>query len=112
MLAGLPRLGARVSIGAFAGTVLAMIAAALVPTFSVENPQRVNVVFRQDDDRARVFVDTSWGRATLGKAPRAMSDAVGATSERAPALPWTPPATFAEAPRSSPCTCRRGPLRR
>ncbi|HVH40831.1 MAG TPA: hypothetical protein VM925_00765 [Labilithrix sp.] len=59
----------------------------------------MNVVFRQDDERARVFVDTTWGRSTWGSPPASMLNAIGAPLDHGPALPWSLPSTFAEVPR-------------
>lgn len=81
--------------------VLALGAAAFsrfTPKFSADVPQRVNVVFRQDAERARVFVDASWGNVTWGPPPRAMLDAMGGSRGRAPALPWSTPSEYVEVP--------------
>jgi hypothetical protein len=64
-------------------------------------PRRVNVVFRQDEDRpdARVFVDSFWGWGAWGAPPAAMLDAVGSVAGRAAAVPWSLPAPYATVPR-------------
>jgi hypothetical protein len=82
-----------------AALVVAAVASVLVPTFSLERPQRVNVVFRQDEERARVFVDTAWGRATWGKAPSVMLNAIGGPVAMDSALLWNAPSSYVETPR-------------
>lgn len=57
---------------------MGLLASVVVPKFSVKHPQRVNVVFRQDEAGARVHVDTSWGMKRWGAPPSAMIDALGA----------------------------------
>ena len=88
--------------------VLALVVAAvLVPPFSAETPQRVNVVFRQDDARddstppARVFVEASWGPMPWGKAPAAMVAALGdpARVRTGATTPWSAPVPFVDVPR-------------
>jgi len=100
MLAGLPAsLGKRgpASLGAVA--VVAAIAASALPKFTAAVPQRTNVVFRQDDARARVFVDTTWGPATWGRAPAAMLQALAGPLQTEPALPWMAASRSADAAR-------------
>jgi hypothetical protein len=76
-----------------AHVVLAMQSAKFTP----EHPQRANVIFKQDDAGARVFVDTAWGASTWGAAPASMTAALGAR-EVAPPVPWSPPAPYAQVP--------------
>jgi hypothetical protein len=100
MLAGLPAtFGKRLPAALGVGAVIATIAALVVPKFSATLPQRANVVFRQDDTTARVFVDTTWGPSTWGAAPPPMLQAVGGSTQAEPALPWTSAAAFADVPR-------------
>ncbi|MBX3209362.1 MAG: M20/M25/M40 family metallo-hydrolase [Labilithrix sp.] len=88
----LPTALATVALGS---AVLALV----VPKFSVEVPQRANVVFRQDADGARVFVDTTWGPSTWGSPPAPMLEAIGGSRGEDTALPWTLPSVFAEVSR-------------
>ena len=89
----------RAPIGFAALAALGTIAAAVVPKYTAEHPQRVNVEVRQDDSGAKVFVDTSWGPAMQwGTPPEPMTTAAGAGKERAPALPWLLPSPYAEIP--------------
>jgi hypothetical protein len=94
-----PKAGKRLGLGllvlALGGVAVAMI----VPKFAASNRQRVNVVFRQDDTAARVFVDTSWGATSWGQAPPSMLAAIGSPSIHEPALPWELPSLGAEVPR-------------
>lgn len=85
---------------AFTSLALAgFLAAVVVPTYTAEHPQRVNVEFRQDEAGAKVFVDTGWGPAMeWGHPPEVMLSAAGAGAETAPALPWMRPARFGVAP--------------
>lgn len=105
MLVGFPRSIARGVPGALGAlAIVSAILAAVVPTFSATNPQRVNVAFRQDTKdktegaTARVFVDTTWGAATWGAPPPAMLSAIGGALDRERALPWTMPTPFANTP--------------
>ena len=100
MLAGLPAsLGKRVPAALGAGAVIAAVVAVVVPKFTAAVPQRTKVVFRLDDARTGVFVDTTWGPATWGAAPAAMLQAIGAPLQREPALPWMAASQAADAPR-------------
>src|SRR5690606_9693883 len=45
--------------------------------FSPERPQRVNVIHHQDDERARVVVDATWGPVSWGAPPEPMRSALG-----------------------------------
>ena len=84
-----------------------VVAAVLVPSFSAEKPQRVNVVFRQDEGPdgsappARVFVEAAWAYLPWGKPPSAMVAALGDPNgvHLAPTTQWSPPVPFAEVPR-------------
>lgn len=68
--------------------VLAASAMAIaVPKFTPAHAQRVNVTFAQDDDRARVLLDASWGPVSWGPEPRAMRDALGPSAVE-PTFPW------------------------
>mgnify|MGYP001421559539 CR=1 FL=1 len=103
MLIDLPRALARrapLALGAVA--LVAAVGAWAAPKWSASHPQRANVVFRQDEGVARVFLDTSWGAASWGKPPAPMAAALGLTgaepsSRREPALPWTLPAPLVDA---------------
>lgn len=100
----LPRLSSRAPLVALAGAVIAALVASVTPPFSASVKQRANVVFRQDDerDRARVFVDTSWGPSTWGDAPLAMKNALtdgGRPSRLEAPFAWAPPAIVVDAPR-------------
>jgi hypothetical protein len=93
-----------------------MVAAVLVPSFSAATPQRVNVVFRQDEEKegiaaappgiataplARVFVEATWAYMPWGKPPAAMVAALGdpAGVRLEPTTRWSTPVPFAEVPR-------------
>lgn len=97
----------RLTVGAGAAVALTVLVAALVPVYSADNPQRVNVVFRQDEAaggdtaRARVYVEAAWGARAWGEAPASMLGALGDASKRgleAP-TPWTLAVPFAETER-------------
>jgi hypothetical protein len=83
------------------------IAAVLVPKFSVATPQRVNVVFRQDEPLdgttppAHVYVDAAWAYMPWGKPPEAMTRALGdpARVHVGASAPWSTPMPFGEVPR-------------
>jgi len=94
-----PSLAKRVPATLGALAIAAALGAALVPKFTAGVPQRANVVFRQDDQAARVFVDTTWGPATWGAPPVSMLDALGGPLRTASALPWMLPSQFAGVPR-------------
>lgn len=95
----LKRSGTRV-LAALGAVALSLgVVAILVPKFSAAVPQRVNVIFRQDDRTARVFLDNTWKRSTWGRPPAPMVDAIGGGMQTASALPWTLPSRFADAPR-------------
>jgi hypothetical protein len=86
---------------------LGMLVAVLVPKFSAESPQRVNVVFRQDDPLdgttppARVYVEAAWAYMPWGTPPEAMVRALGdpARVQTGAASPWSSEVPFAEVPR-------------
>ena len=100
MLVGLPAsFTKRVPAALGTITVVAASLAVVVPKFGPALPQRANVVFREDDAKARVFVDTTWGPSTWGAAPAAMMQAIGGATQSEPALPWMSPSPFAEVPR-------------
>ena len=98
----------RLAISAAAVVVALTALATLVPTFSAEVPQRVNVVFRQDEasdgvaPHARVYVEAAWGYRPWGKPPEAMIRALGEPSlvgSETILLPGAPRVPFAEVPR-------------
>jgi hypothetical protein len=96
-------------VGAAAASIvaLAVLVASVVPKYSADRPQRVNVVFRQDvladgtSPPARVHVEAAWGRMTWGAPPEAMLRVLGdpAKLEASAPTPWSALAPFAEAPR-------------
>ena len=91
----------RIIGGVAALGLVAVLAAAVVPKYTAEHPQRVNVEFRQDEAGARVFVDNGWGpRMKWGTPPEAMLKAAGATdaSPQASPLPWMAPVAYGDAP--------------
>lgn len=101
MLADVPaRVGRRVPAALVAIALVASGVALVVPKFTAAVPQRANVVFRQDDGSARVFVDTTWGPSTWGSPPPSMLDAIGGSVRKDSALPWTMPTPFADVPRA------------
>ena len=70
-------------IAAGLAVVVAVVVASLVPTFSEERPQRVNVVVRQElpEDGtvppSRVYVEAAWAYMPWGKPPEPMLRALG-----------------------------------
>ena len=101
MLVDVPaRVGRRVPAALVAIALVAWGVALVAPKFTATVPQRANVVFRQDDGAARVFVDTTWGPSTWGSPPPSMLDAIGGSVRKDSALPWTMPAPFADVPRA------------
>ncbi len=93
-------------LGLAAAAVVALLVgvSAMVPVFSAEAPQRVNIVFRQDGaaQPARVYVEAAWATMPWGKPPAAMVRALGEPSRvhsDAVLLPGAPPVPFAEVPR-------------
>ncbi len=58
------------------GSVVLAAVAFTVPAYSVERPQRVNVVLRQNDKDTRVALDTSWGASRELAPPAPMRDAL------------------------------------
>lgn len=101
---GLPRLSRRTPLIALAGAALTALVASVMPPFSATVKQRANVVFRQDDgeEKARVFIDTSWGPSRWGDAPPAMKNALkdgGRPSRLEAPFGWAPPAIVVDAPR-------------
>jgi hypothetical protein len=76
----------RIPIAGAALSLIALLVAAVVPKYTAEHPQRVNVAFRQDEAGAKVLVDTSWGPAMQwGEPPEPMLRAAGAGAQRVPA---------------------------
>jgi hypothetical protein len=104
---GTPRLARRVALGIVAAVSALVVIALLVPVFSTEKPQRVNVVFRQDDPidgtapPAHVYVEAAWAHMAWGKPPRAMIHALGdpARVRIEASTPWSTPVPFTEVPR-------------
>ena len=86
MLTALPKRSTLVL--AFAA-VSALVVALFLPKWTKDHPQRVNVLFHQDETGARSFVDAGWGPNAWGTAPAPMRAALGANVEDAPAYPWT-----------------------
>jgi len=94
----------RLGIGAGAALVLATVVAALVPKFSADRPQRVNVVVRQErpEDGAippsRVYVEAAWAYMKWGRHPESMLRALGDPARvhlEAP-TPWSTAVPFVE----------------
>jgi hypothetical protein len=90
------------------GAVASLVVAAMaVPAFSVDLPQRVNVVLRQDEATGgstppgRVYVEAAWAYMPWGKPPAAMVSALGDPSRVAlgASTPWSTAVPFAEVPR-------------
>jgi hypothetical protein len=87
---------ARRRLAALAGVVLAgaALASVLAPRFSVAIPQRVNVVFRQDNPPsavappARVYVEAAWAYVPWGKPPEGMVRALGEPGNVRVEAPW------------------------
>jgi hypothetical protein len=103
-----PRWHRRLGLAAAAVVVALVLAATLVPVYSAEAPQRVNVVFRQDDawegstPSSRVFVEAAWATMPWGKPPEAMVRALGEPSSvrsAAVLLPGAPRVPYAEVRR-------------
>ena len=98
----------RVAAGAIAFVGVATLVALVVPRFSIAVPQRVNVVFRQDNPAgpaaappAHVYVEAAWAYVPWGKPPEAMVRALGEPSRvrvEAP-WPWSSPVPTADVPR-------------
>ncbi len=93
----------RVAAGAGALVVVLAVVALLVPRYSTDIPQRVNVVFRQDAAQpARVHVEAAWAYVPWGKPPPAMVRALAADPSRvvtATAWGMSSPVPMAEVPR-------------
>lgn len=68
-------------------SVLALLAALLVPPFTMAAPSRTDVIFAQDGDRAEVGVSSAWGATAWGKPPRAMTLLLQNTHD-ARLVPW------------------------
>jgi hypothetical protein len=99
MIGGLNR---RAPLALAGASIIAVIAAAIVPKFSADVPQRTNVVFRQEESGdAKVFVDTAWGPTSWGAPPASMVRALEAGSRVGHEAPfsWSIPALYAPAPR-------------
>ena len=102
-----PRSMLRRALVVAAPIVALILVATLVPPFSAESPQRVNVVFRQDEARdgdtspAHVFVEAAWGPIAWGKPPAAMIAALGDPSRvgSGPTTSWSTPVPFVDVPR-------------
>lgn len=99
----------RMRIGVAAAIVIGIgvLVAVLVPKFSSESPQRVNVIFGQDEPPAgpappaRVYVEAAWAHMPWGKPPEAMVRALGdpARVHMGAASPWSAEVPFTEVPR-------------
>ena len=84
-----------------------VVLAALLPKYSIAQPQRVNVVFRQDTPAdgpapaARIYVEAAWAYHPWGTPPGAMVSALGdpARVQSGPPSPWSAIVPFAEVPR-------------
>src|SRR5205085_2054772 len=77
--------GRRATIACGGVAAVLVVAACIVPAFDEARPQRVNVVFREDDEGARIRIDTTWGPSSWGAPPRAMKEALGASAREEPA---------------------------
>jgi hypothetical protein len=78
--------------------LVALAAAAIVPTHTPDHPLRVNVMHVQDESHARAAILAHWGWMAWGAPPKAMVDALGqATSQRI--ATWLPDDLAADAPR-------------
>lgn len=96
-------------LAAVAVVLSLVVTAASVPSFSVATPQRVNVVFRQDEGPdasaaappARVFVEAAWATMPWGKPPSAMVAALGdpAGVHLEATTRWSLPVPSTEVPR-------------
>ncbi|AKU97326.1 Peptidase, M20/M25/M40 family [Labilithrix luteola] len=84
LLRGLPR---AVWIGMGVVTCAAIGVATLQPLFSTVHPQRANVLFRQDEDAAHAYVQTSWGTLEWGSPPRSMLESLGPLEMLSPRAP-------------------------
>ena len=75
-----------------AGALVATVAAFVRPAFSAKEPQRVNLVFHQDDGAldARWLVDPSWGGTAWGDPPDAMRRALGPGARDEARFAWSP----------------------
>jgi hypothetical protein len=98
----------RTVIAATGSIAIAVLGAAVVPKYSVSDPQRVNVVFRQDElldgttPPAQVYVEAAWAYMPWGKPPEGMVRALGAGGAAvaiASPTPWSAPVPFATTPR-------------
>ena len=95
----------RVGAGAGLALVALAVTALLVPRYSTDIPQRVNVVFRQDAAEttpARVYVEAAWAYVPWGKPPPAMVSALASDPARVTiATAWglSSPVPMAEVPR-------------
>jgi hypothetical protein len=94
--------------GAAAAALIAALVATFVSPYSTAHPQRVNVVFRQDEPAdgaapapARVFVEAAWAYRAWGRAPDAMRRALGdpARLHTEQPTPWSTPVLAADVPR-------------
>jgi hypothetical protein len=67
--------------------VIASIGAIVALPWSPDVPQRVNVIFEQDEKHARFGVVAGWSRFPWGEVPRAMTERMR-TTRREAILPW------------------------
>ena len=97
----------RVAAGAAGVVAICAVASVVAPRFSVAVPQRVNVVFRQDEPSdkgapmARVYVEAAWAWVPWGKPPAAMVRALGEPGRVRIEQPWawSSPVPAADVPR-------------
>lgn len=94
----------RLGLGAGGVVLAAALAAVIAPKYSADEPQRVNVVLRQDEasegiaPRTRVYVEAAWAYVAWGNPPEPMLRALGASTAlgRGAPTPWSSPVPFAE----------------
>ena len=87
--------------------LVSLLAAIVVPKYSAEKPQRVNVVLRQDTPLdlstppAHVYVEAAWAYMPWGTAPAPMLRALGdpALVHAEAPMPWSSIVPFVETPR-------------
>jgi Peptidase family M28 len=96
LVAPLPR---RASAAVAAGALGLALVALVVPRFSAAHPQRVNVMFVQDESRSRAFVQASWVHFPWGPAPASMVSALGGTTRVEAPAPWLAPGLATDVPR-------------
>jgi hypothetical protein len=91
-----PRLRRAIVLGSLRCGVILAIAAFALPVFSVDSPQRLNVLFAQDDrDGARWLLDTSWRGFRHGQPPDSMLASASFGRGPVAALPFRPDRVYA-----------------